>query len=72
MSVNLTRLLAERSGLTKKRNGKLSLTKKGENLSADNCKLFELIFNTMASNLIGPTMTFIAISKLVSLDLVLL
>jgi hypothetical protein len=49
MTVNLTRLLAELSGLTKKRNGKLSLTKTGEKLSSDNFKLFDLIFKTMAT-----------------------
>lgn len=49
MTVNLTRLLAELSGLTKKRNGKLSLTKKGERFSSDNFKLFDLIFKTMTS-----------------------
>ncbi len=49
LTVNLTRLLAELSGLTKKRNGKLSLTKTGEKLSSDNYKLFDLIFKTMAT-----------------------
>jgi hypothetical protein len=47
MTVNLTRILAELSGLVKKRNGKLSLTKKGEKLYADNPGLFDLVFKTM-------------------------
>ena len=46
MTVNLTRLLAELSGLTKKRNGKLSLTKTGEKLSSDNFSLLDVIFKT--------------------------
>lgn len=49
MTVNLTRLLAELSGLTKKRNGKLSLTKKGEKIFSDNFKLLELIFKTLTT-----------------------
>jgi hypothetical protein len=47
LTVNLTRLLAELAGLTKKRKGKLSLTKTGEKIVSDNQKLFELIFRTM-------------------------
>lgn len=47
LTVNLTRLLAELAGLTKKRNGKISLTKTGEKIAFDNQKLFELIFKTM-------------------------
>lgn len=47
LTVNLTRLLAELAGLTKKRNGKLSLTKNGEKIVPNNQKLFELIFKTM-------------------------
>lgn len=47
LTVNLTRLLAELACLTKKRNGKLSLTKTGEKIASDNQKLFELIFKTM-------------------------
>jgi hypothetical protein len=47
LTVNLTRLLAELAGLTKKRNGKLSLTKAGEKIASDNQKLFELVFKTM-------------------------
>ena len=49
MTVNLTRLLVELSGLTKKRNGKLSLTKKGEKISSNNFSLIDLIFNTMTT-----------------------
>lgn len=48
LTVNLTRLLAELAGLTKKRHGKLSMTKTGEKIASDNQKLFELIFKTMA------------------------
>lgn len=47
LTINLTRLLSELAGLTKKRNGKLSLTKIGEKITDDNQKLFELIFKTM-------------------------
>jgi hypothetical protein len=47
ITVNLTRLLAELAGLTKKRKGKLSLTKNGEKMTSDNQKLFDLIFKTM-------------------------
>lgn len=49
MTVNLTRLLAELSGLTKKRNGKLSLTKKGERITSDDYELLKLILNTMTT-----------------------
>jgi hypothetical protein len=49
MTVNLTRLLVELSGLTKKRNGKLSLTKKGEKISSNNYGLIDLIFKTMTT-----------------------
>ena len=48
LTVNLTRLSAELAGLTKKRKGKLSLTKAGEKMASDNHKLFELIFKTIA------------------------
>lgn len=47
LTVNLTRLLSELAGLTKKRSGKISLTKTGEKIATDNQKLFELIFKTM-------------------------
>lgn len=49
MTVNLTRHLGELSGLTKKRNGKLSLTKKGEKITSDNFELFNLIFKTITT-----------------------
>ncbi len=49
MTVNLTRLLSELSGLTKKRNGKLSLTKKGEKIVSDDYKLLDLIFKTITT-----------------------
>ena len=49
MTVNLTRILVELSGLTKKRNGKLSLTEKGEKTSCDNFKLMDLIFKTITT-----------------------
>ena len=49
ITVNLTRILTELAGLTKKRNGKLSLTKKGEKLSSCYKELFELVFKTMAT-----------------------
>lgn len=46
-SIHLTRILAEMSGLSKKRNNKVSLTKKGEKYLAQNNKavLFSLVFN---------------------------
>lgn len=47
ITVNLTRLLAEMMGLTKKRYGKLSLTKKGEKIVTEDGKLLELILKTM-------------------------
>lgn len=47
LTVNLTRLLVELAGLTKKRNGKLSLTKAGEKIASDNQKLFESVLKTM-------------------------
>lgn len=49
MTVNLTRLLAELSGLIKKRNGKLSLTKKGEKIISDDYLLLDLIFKTITT-----------------------
>lgn len=49
MTVNLTRLLVELAGLTKKRNGKLSLTKKGEKVSSNSFKLLNLIFKTITT-----------------------
>ncbi len=46
MTVNLTRIFAEITGLIKKRNNKLSLTKKGEKLISNDPQLLELIFTT--------------------------
>jgi len=43
MTVNLTRILIELSGLIKKRNGKLSLTKNGEKIISDDYKLLDSI-----------------------------
>ena len=43
-SINLTRILLELSGLVKKRNNKLSLTKKGKAYIKDNYKLLMQIF----------------------------
>ena len=43
-TIHLPRILLEISGLTKKRNNKLSLTKKGKNIIKDDFKLFSLIF----------------------------
>ncbi|MFA7325374.1 MAG: hypothetical protein WC121_01800 [Candidatus Kapaibacterium sp.] len=49
ITVSLTRILTELSGIAKKRAGKLSLTKKGEKLLKDNSKLLELIFKTFTT-----------------------
>jgi len=49
VSVNLTRLLVELAGLTKKRNGKISLTKNGEKILSNNKKLFGLIFKSLTT-----------------------
>lgn len=46
--INLPRILLELSGLTKKRNNKLSLTKKGEKIISDNDALLRLIFQVFA------------------------
>ncbi len=46
MSINLTRILSELSRVVKKRNNKLSLTKKGKVELNDNHKLLESIFTT--------------------------
>jgi len=48
-SINLTRLLIELSGLAKKRNGKLSLTKKSEKYLKNKFELLKLIFETFAT-----------------------
>lgn len=47
LTINLTRILAELSGLAKKRKGKLSLTKAGLKAVSDHQKLLEAIFKTM-------------------------
>ena len=49
MSINLTRILSELSGIIKKRNKKLSLTKKGKKELNDNRKLFENIITTFGT-----------------------
>jgi len=49
MSINLTRILSELSGIIKKRNKKLSLTKKGKKELNDNHRLFESIFTTFGT-----------------------
>ena len=49
MTVNLTRILIELAGLTKKRNGKLSLTKTSKKLLEDNEKLLRHILLTFAT-----------------------
>ena len=45
-AINLTRILAELSRVVKKRNGKLSLTKKGREQLNDNHRLLENVFKT--------------------------
>ncbi|MEA2104426.1 MAG: hypothetical protein U9P79_07290 [Candidatus Cloacimonadota bacterium] len=49
MSINLTRILIEISGLVKKRNGKISLTKKGEKIYSNNFELLKLILETFGT-----------------------
>jgi hypothetical protein len=49
MSINLTRILLELAGLTKKRNGKLSQVKSAKNILADPNKILQLIFLTFAT-----------------------
>ncbi len=49
MTINLSRILIGLSGLAKKQNGKLSLTKASEKILPDNNELFRLIFITFAS-----------------------
>ncbi|MEA1874087.1 MAG: hypothetical protein U9N51_06630 [Bacteroidota bacterium] len=48
-SINLTRILLELSGLVKKRNNILSLTKKGKTEFNDNYKLLKSIFKTFGT-----------------------
>ena len=49
MSINLTRILSELSGTVKKRNKKLSLTKKGKAELNDNHKLLKSIFKAFGT-----------------------
>jgi hypothetical protein len=49
MTINLTRILIELSGLIKKRNGKLSLTKSSQKILGDNEKLLRQIFLTFTN-----------------------
>ncbi|MBN1339506.1 MAG: hypothetical protein JXA03_09290 [Bacteroidales bacterium] len=49
MSVHLTRILIELTGLAKKRNGKLSLTRKAEKILSDQSESLKLVFTTFAS-----------------------
>lgn len=49
MSINLTRILIELTGLAKKRNGKLSITKNGEKILCDDFETLRLIFSTFAT-----------------------
>ncbi len=51
ITINLTRILAELSGVVKKRKGKLSLTKKGKIHLNDNHELLKDIFTTIAMQL---------------------
>jgi hypothetical protein len=49
LTINLARILTELSGLAKKRNGKLSLTKSGEKIISDNDKLLKAILGTFTT-----------------------
>lgn len=49
MTINLTRILVELAGLTKKRNGKLSLTKSSQKILGDNEELLRRIFLTFTN-----------------------
>src|SRR5690554_1292741 len=49
MSVNLTHILVDLARLIKKRNGKISLTKKSREILKDNHKLLQLVFSTFAT-----------------------
>lgn len=49
LTINLTRILIEISALVKKRNNKLSLTKKGKKLVNNDFELLSLIFTTFGS-----------------------
>ncbi|MCF8259487.1 MAG: hypothetical protein K9J12_01820 [Melioribacteraceae bacterium] len=54
MTINLTRILIELSGLVKKRNGKLSLTKSSKKVLGDDFELLRLIFLTIATKFNWP------------------
>jgi hypothetical protein len=47
ITINLARILLQLCGMTKIRSNKLSLTKKGETMLADNAGLLNMIFQTM-------------------------
>lgn len=49
ITINLTRILVEMTGLVKKRNGKLSLTKKGTKIMGDDHELLRLLLLTFAT-----------------------
>lgn len=49
MTINLTRILIELAGLTKKRNGKISLTKSSQKILGDNEALLRQIFLTFTN-----------------------
>ncbi len=49
ITINLTRILIEISGLVKKRNNKLSLTKKGKSIIGNDFKLLSLIFRILGN-----------------------
>ncbi len=49
LAINLTRILIELSGLVKKRNGKLSLTKNSKKILEDNYEFLRLMFLTFTS-----------------------
>ncbi len=49
ITIRLTRILLELTGITKKRNNKLSLTRKGEKIISDNDKLLRSIFVTFGT-----------------------
>ncbi len=53
-TINLTRILIEISGLVKKRNNKLSLTKKSKSIIADDYKLLSLIFEIFGTKFNWP------------------
>ncbi len=48
-TIHLTRILIEQMGIAKKRHGKLSLTKKGNDMLTNKHKLMRLLFDTFAT-----------------------